>query len=156
IAAARMRATIKSLTRTDSRTVFLTSHNLAEVEELCDRVAIISKGEIRAIDSPSSLRSKHTEQEQVSIAFTSLDLVDAERALAREFSFDFFVLEGLPSHSGREVKGAGLARTSPLPNASSAEEGAEISHGIVKFKRAVNDDLLNNVLRVLQESGAVI
>ena len=26
----------------------------------------------------------------------------------------------------------------------------------MKFKRAPNDDLLNNVLRVLQESGAVI
>jgi len=29
-------------------------------------------------------------------------------------------------------------------------------NGIVKFKRALNDELLNNVLRVLQESGAVI
>src|SRR5688572_31105994 len=51
LAAARMRALIKSLAKDDMRvTVLLTSHNLAEVEELCERVAIISKGSIRAMD----------------------------------------------------------------------------------------------------------
>src|SRR6059058_3107789 len=46
IAAARMRGMIKSLTQDDAKrvTVFLTSHNLTEVEELCDRVAVIGAG----------------------------------------------------------------------------------------------------------------
>jgi ABC-type multidrug transport system ATPase subunit len=129
LAAARMRAKIRSLAQSDGRTVFLTSHNLAEVEELCDRVAIIGKGSIHALDTPAKLRTMHTEEEQVSITFSSLNLLNAEQALSRAFSRDFFVLEG---------ERAGTFETT------------------VKFKRAPNDGLLNNVLRVLQESGAVI
>src|SRR5712691_12253205 len=62
IAAARLRAKISSLARDGENraTIFLTSHNLAEVEELCDRVAIISKGAIRALDTPQNLRATHT------------------------------------------------------------------------------------------------
>ncbi len=95
IAAARMRETIQSLAQNkDQRvTIFLTSHNLAEVEELCDRVAIISKGEIRAIDSPASLRAMHTQQEDVLVEFTSLAVADAEHALRQSFSDRFFTLE---------------------------------------------------------------
>ena len=116
LAAARMRATIKSLAQSDGRTVFLTSHNLAEVEELCDRVAIIGKGEIRAIDSPGNLRTMHTQEETISITFTSLKRTDAERALARSFGKDFFVKGALfPSPVGRGVRGEGLAHASPHP-----------------------------------------
>ena len=130
LAAARMRATIRSLAQSDRNrvTIFLTSHNLAEVEELCDRVAIISKGEIRAIDSPSNLRAMHTQDEQVSIVFTKLDLADAERALVRSFSKDFFVLE----------------------------RGRRADESLLKFKRSATDELLDRVLRVLQQSGALI
>jgi ABC-2 type transport system ATP-binding protein len=164
LAAARMRATIKSLAQSDGRTVFLTSHNLAEVEELCDRVAIIGKGAIHALDTPAKLRTMHTEEEQVSIGFTSLDLPGAEQALARSFSKDFLVTGALfPSPLGRGVRGEGLANASPRPNPPPEGEGAgtlEMSthstENILKFKRAPNDELLNRVLRVLQESGAVI
>ncbi len=37
------------------RTVFLTTHNMAEAEELCDRVAIIDRGRIVACDTPGAL-----------------------------------------------------------------------------------------------------
>src|SRR5581483_1717276 len=56
-----------SLAQANNATIFLTSHNLNEVEELCDRVAIISKGEIRALDTPRNLRAAHTEEERVTI-----------------------------------------------------------------------------------------
>src|SRR5437660_890894 len=81
LAAARMRSMVKSLAQNnDNRvTVFLTSHNLAEVEELCDRVAIISKGEIRALDTPRNLRTMHTQDEQVTVTFSSLGSADAEQ-----------------------------------------------------------------------------
>ena len=135
LAAARMRATIKSLAQTDGRTVFLTSHNLTEVEELCDRVAIIGKGAIHALDTPAKLRTMHTEEEQISIGFASLDLPNAEQALSRAFGRDLFVFESFPPPEGER---AGTFETT------------------VKFRRAPNDDLLNNVLRVLQDRGAVI
>src|SRR6266568_1081731 len=92
IAAARLRATIKSLAQDDAQrvTVFFTSHNLAEVEELCDRVAIISKGAIRAIDTPRNLQTQHTEKEQITITFNGVRVADVEHALAQAFSDRFF------------------------------------------------------------------
>ncbi len=39
----------------DGRTVFFSSHILADVEELCDRVAILDKGKIVKIGSPKEL-----------------------------------------------------------------------------------------------------
>src|SRR5207249_6322169 len=98
IAAARLRSTISSLARAgDSRvTIFLTSHNLAEVEELCDRVAIIGKGQIRALDTPHNLRATHTRNEEVSIIF-SPDLADSVNlALRQTFTDQSFTLERAP------------------------------------------------------------
>jgi len=130
IAAARMRATIKSLARNDADrvTVFLTSHNLAEVEELCDRVAIIGRGRIRALDTPQNLRTTHTTTEQVSITLTSVAAVDAEHALRQAFSDRFFTL-------GRTTRDQEWA---------------------VEFSREAGDETLDSVLRVLQQSGAMI
>jgi len=42
-------------------TVFLTTHNMYIAEELCNRVAFITNGEISAIDSPRSLKLKYGE-----------------------------------------------------------------------------------------------
>ncbi len=44
------------LTSTQGITVFLTSHNLDEVQRLCDRVAIMNRGRIRACGTLSELR----------------------------------------------------------------------------------------------------
>jgi ABC-2 type transport system ATP-binding protein len=40
------------------RTILLTSHYMAEVEELCERVAIVDRGRILAIGSPAELRQR--------------------------------------------------------------------------------------------------
>ncbi|GJQ35487.1 MAG: ABC transporter ATP-binding protein [Anaerolineales bacterium] len=40
------------------RTLLLTTHYMAEAEELCDRVAIINKGKVLACDKPSVLKQK--------------------------------------------------------------------------------------------------
>ena len=117
IAAARMRETIQSLAQNEDQrvTIFLTSHNLAEVEELCDRVAIISKGEIRAIDSPANLRATHTQQEEV-LSFAMVFkrgepfgvFLGAGSAL---FSGVFFPTQLINQYAGPGV--AGLSRILP-------------------------------------------
>ena len=74
LAAARMRDLIRSLGRQDPPvTILLTSHNLAEVETLCERVAIISRGSIRAIDTPQHLRSLTSKSEQVHVTVSGLN-----------------------------------------------------------------------------------
>ncbi|WP_297438064.1 ATP-binding cassette domain-containing protein [Thermococcus sp.] len=39
------------------RTIFLTTHNMVEANELCQRVAIIRKGKLAAIDTPERLKT---------------------------------------------------------------------------------------------------
>ena len=43
-------------------TVVLTTHDMKEVEEICDRVGIVCKGKLVALDSPLALRQEHTER----------------------------------------------------------------------------------------------
>jgi ABC-2 type transport system ATP-binding protein len=43
--------------RNNGRTIFMTSHYIEEVEKLCDRVGILSKGQLVAIDTPSNLKN---------------------------------------------------------------------------------------------------
>jgi len=43
-------------------TVVLTTHDMAEVEKICDRVGIVCKGKLVALDSPLTLRQEHTER----------------------------------------------------------------------------------------------
>jgi ABC-2 type transport system ATP-binding protein len=41
--------------REDGTTIMMTTHYMEEAEELCDRVAIVDKGRIVALDSPDFL-----------------------------------------------------------------------------------------------------
>src|SRR5262245_57892350 len=43
-------------------TVLLTTHNMQEVEEICDRVAILCRGRLVALDTPLALRQEHVER----------------------------------------------------------------------------------------------
>lgn len=80
LAAARMREMISSLAQQDSPvTIFLTSHNLGEVETLCGRVAIISRGRIRAIDTPRNLRDLSSGSETVHITLASGEKISFTR-----------------------------------------------------------------------------
>ncbi|MCS6850761.1 MAG: ABC transporter ATP-binding protein [Gemmataceae bacterium] len=40
-------------------TVLMTTHNMQEVEEICDRVAILCRGRLIALDTPLALRQAH-------------------------------------------------------------------------------------------------
>jgi len=72
LAAARMREMIHSLAQQDPPTTILfTSHNLAEVETLCARVAVISHGQIRAINTPANLRALTSGSETVHITVSN-------------------------------------------------------------------------------------
>src|SRR2546423_14043219 len=65
-------------------TVLLTSRNLTEIEELCARIAIISRGRIRAVDTPQNLRATHKQTERVTLIVRGLAPASAEQLLARE------------------------------------------------------------------------
>jgi ABC-2 type transport system ATP-binding protein len=52
-------------------TVFLTTHNIEEANLACDRVAIINRGRIAAIDSPERLKKTIQSVQSVEVAFDS-------------------------------------------------------------------------------------
>ena len=51
--------------RAAGRTVFLSSHNLSEVERICDRVAIIREGRLVALETVDALKGKRVRQMSV-------------------------------------------------------------------------------------------
>jgi fluoroquinolone transport system ATP-binding protein len=56
--ALRIRRLIRQL-RDEGATVFLTTHDMATADDLCDRVAFLVDGRIAALDSPRTLRLAH-------------------------------------------------------------------------------------------------
>ncbi len=58
-AARTIRAFIKDWMKEDpARTMLLTTHYMAEADELCDRLAIIDQGKLLACDTPANLKRK--------------------------------------------------------------------------------------------------
>jgi fluoroquinolone transport system ATP-binding protein len=47
------------------KTVFLTTHNMHDADQLCDRVAFLVEGEIRLVDSPRALKVSHGRRQVV-------------------------------------------------------------------------------------------
>ena len=55
LAAKKIRNFVKDYTKKRGKTVIITSQIMSEIEELCDRVAIIFEGKVVAIDTPQNL-----------------------------------------------------------------------------------------------------
>jgi ABC-2 type transport system ATP-binding protein len=69
-----VRRIIKEYAQNRGVTILLSSHNMLEVEFLCDRIMFINKGRAVASGSPSDLKSNYTVQnlEEVFMAVTKL------------------------------------------------------------------------------------
>ena len=50
-------------------TIFLTTHNMDEAEEMCSRLAIINKGRVAAIDTPDGLRGVVRSRQYTEVVF---------------------------------------------------------------------------------------
>ncbi len=49
--------------RKKGTTIFLTTHNMMDADLLCDRVAFIADGEIKAVDTPKKLKEENSRQQ---------------------------------------------------------------------------------------------
>jgi len=90
VGARELRATIKNL-KAMGKTILLTTHYMAEADELCDRIAIINNGRIIALDSPSSLKNRMTAEtvielktspEKLPVLKTLLNQLDPQTTVA--------------------------------------------------------------------------
>ena len=59
-------------------TIFLTTHQIEEANQLCDRVAIINHGRIAAIDTPEHLKRAFQSVQSVEVAFDRWEQGDQE------------------------------------------------------------------------------
>jgi ABC-2 type transport system ATP-binding protein len=79
VASARLiREVVLRLNRERAMTVFLTTHNIEEADELCHRVAIINRGRLAAINTPQALRAQIQSRRSVEVRFTdpAVDVLD--------------------------------------------------------------------------------
>ena len=58
VAAAGLRDDLAGLASQQGATIFLTTHNMAEAEKLCNLVAVVRQGKLLAVGSPAELRSR--------------------------------------------------------------------------------------------------
>lgn len=66
----------------EGKTIFLTSHNLNEVEKLCDEIAIMDKGVIQAQGSMEQLRSKY--QSNIEVMIKHSKIPESHRATLKQ------------------------------------------------------------------------
>lgn len=62
----------------EGTTIFLTTHQIEEANQLCDRVAIINHGRIAAIDTPERLKAAFRRVQSVEMAVEPADPAQAE------------------------------------------------------------------------------
>ena len=77
----------------DGLTIFLTTHNIEEASQMCDRIAIINHGKIAAIDTPEKLKRMVESLQSVEVAFEAM-LPDTLKALEELPSVSEVVRQG--------------------------------------------------------------
>lgn len=79
----RVRDDILTLSRKRERTIFICTHNLAEAEMLCDRIAIINHGKIVAIGETEKLRRKlwHLETFELTLHKVTKGIIEAVKSI---------------------------------------------------------------------------
>jgi ABC-2 type transport system ATP-binding protein len=68
----------------EGKTIVLSTHNLYEAQEMCDRIAILDRGKITACDTPDKIRHMVMEEKVLDITFTNNIAVDAQEKLLVE------------------------------------------------------------------------
>jgi len=140
IAAKKVRELIISLATKYRQTFFINSHNLAEVQRMCDRIAIIDKGQILLSGKTKDLQSKLQACQNFMIRVND----DLEKALSIAKSMDFV------TSAEEEVDSILVSIENPVRNNSTLlrsllSEGVEI----IEFaeQEATLEDLYLDVIK---------
>jgi ABC-2 type transport system ATP-binding protein len=107
---------ITHLRAQEGRTLFLTTHYMDEADRLCDRLAIVDKGKVVAMDTPVSLKSTVPGASRIEIQFEP----DLPHGVAD--------LESLPAVNSVRALGSGTYRVSSDRGPASAQELIQLAH----------------------------
>lgn len=123
------------------KTILLTTHYMEEAESLCDRLAIIDKGQILAVGAPEELIKEHLGPQIVEFEVNTTDLGYYLNRL-KEKNHKYFVV-------GRQI-------FVPFPNENDARQLLPhvTSHRIAIRRATINDVFLSLAGRDLREEPA--
>jgi ABC-2 type transport system ATP-binding protein len=82
VGARELRKTVKHLSQA-GKTILLTTHYMAEAEDLCDRIAIINHGRIVALDTPASLKKQISGETLFEVEVRTSDLTGLQAGLQK-------------------------------------------------------------------------
>jgi ABC-2 type transport system ATP-binding protein len=88
------RMIIDRLAKEEGKTVLLSTHNLQEAQELCDRIAILERGKVIASDTPDNVRHLVIEDRMLKVAVSGTTTGSQERLIR-----DLEVIQGVHSVS---------------------------------------------------------
>ncbi|MCI0395767.1 MAG: ATP-binding cassette domain-containing protein [Chloroflexi bacterium] len=73
---------VRELRDVHGTTILLTTHDMVEAEQLCDRIAIMDSGRVVALDTPQNLKALAPRQANASLAGANASLAGANASLA--------------------------------------------------------------------------
>lgn len=106
LGAQMMRDLIKDLNRSKGVTVFLSSHSMEEVQEICDRIAIIARGKLLAVGSVEDLRDIVRAKEGVHylLEVEDIPLSEAAEAIKKVEGVQDLEIQGRTLHIHTKMK----------------------------------------------------
>ncbi len=152
VASARLiRELIVEMNRERGTTVFLTTHNIGEADQLCHRVAIIDEGRIAAIDTPEALRGAVESRRSVEVIFSGAPLGASDlrglsdEAEVTEINGGFRVYGRDPGPAAQEIVSMANAKGAQIRAIRTLEPSLEdvflhITRGVDTRKREASDD----------------
>ncbi len=111
ISARNLRQMIAGL-RDEGVTVFLTTHYLEEAERLCDRVAIVVKGRIVALDTVEGLRSSLQQKTVVEMTLSDFDGHPEKKRIETDDGVESAIQRLMSETGGRHVISVNTLRPS--------------------------------------------
>lgn len=84
-----VRQRLRALSRDEGKTILVSTHDMGEADQMADRVAIMDRGKLLALDAPEALKARRGTERLVEIALTGHPPEACERAraaLAESFS----------------------------------------------------------------------
>ncbi|WP_256962117.1 ABC transporter ATP-binding protein [Streptomyces sp. NRRL B-24572] len=145
VAARDLRRTVADLAAAGT-TVLLTTHYMAEADELCDRIAVIAGGRIRALGTPESLKSRVGDR----------DVLDIEAYGAGEEALDR--VRRVPGVRGVSTEDRGAVQTVSVQTDRGAELHAPVLAALdgVRIGRVVSREpsLEDAYIAIVEEATA--
>ncbi len=146
INAKHMRKYIREWVNADkTRTILLTTHYLAEAEEVCDKIAIIYKGRIVAYESPSALKSSLSNGVSINVEiFSDPTAIASRNSMVEKISRSSGVLACMLEPSGSD---------NGYHDYMVKHEGGSYSNG--RYDGSISSDGLTRVRIILDDDSKI-